>query len=68
MKIKQNPNLLADEITYQTRKLVTLIELREQREIDRIIGAAGLYVGDTLDEQYQETLNNLDRLMDLESI
>jgi len=62
-----NSHDIKDEIAEQTSKLAAIIRLQERRAIDRIMDEAGLLPDFELDEHYFATLNNLDRLMDLES-
>ena len=56
-----------EALTQQTHKLAAIIRLQERRIIEKIMGDAGFLDDADLDNQYYTTLNNLDRLMDLES-
>jgi len=65
--MQYDSQVIKDEIAQQTSKLAAIIRLQERRIIERIMDDTGLLADEALDEQYYTTLNNLDRLMDLES-
>ena len=56
-----------ESLRKETRKLVSIMRIQDTHAIERLLDDTKIFEDETLNKLYSETLNNIERLMDMDN-